>query len=189
MPAHNTDPEFSHKLAVDEVGGGVLVRLEASPDEREALAKRYGILSLDCLSAELRIKPWRNCGLHVTGILEAKAQQACVVSLEPVETDIHEPVSIFLLPPGESDISQTGEVEIDPDSDNELGHLENETADLGELVAEQLAIALPAYPRKEGVSADYIEPAGAGDHANSGQDSPFAILKTAIDPDEGPEKN
>lgn len=189
MPVHSTDPEFSHKLAVDEVGGGVSVRLEASPDERVALAKRYGILSLDRLSAQLRIKPWRKCGLHVAGTMEAKAQQACVVSLEPVETDIHETVSIFLLPPGESDISPTGEVEIDPDSDDELGHLENETADLGELVAEQLAIALPAYPRKQGVTADYIDTAGAGADADGGQDSPFAILKTAIDPDEGPEKN
>jgi hypothetical protein len=136
-------PEFSRPVPLGTVGhAGRRLRLEATAEECAALARRFGILSVERLAAELHLKPEEGNTVLVSGRLTAGLTQACVASLEPVAETIDEPVALRLLPPGR-------EPEDGPDDIDEI-ESPGGVADLGELLAEQLALALDPYPRAPG---------------------------------------
>jgi uncharacterized metal-binding protein YceD (DUF177 family) len=125
------------------------------------LAARLGLLALHSLTAELRLRPESSGGIHVEGHLDASLEQACVVSLEPVAQRVHEAFTLRILPEGEIPSE-------DPDAEDEV-ECENGMAELGEVVAQLLALALDPYPRLEGAEM----PEHGGDDGPRG---PFAAL-------------
>ena len=136
-------PEFSRPLPLGTVReGGRRLTLTATPEECRALADRFGILSLESLAAELRLTPEEDGTTRVEGRIAARLAQACIVTLEPVPQAVDEPVAFRLLPPGRE--PQDG-----PDDIDEI-ECPDGIADLGEAVAEQLALALDPYPRAPG---------------------------------------
>lgn len=158
-------PEFSRPLALAQVGAaGRTEALAASPAECAALAARFGILGIGRLDAVLRLVPEPDGGVLAEGRLSAAVTQACVVSLEPVEQDVDEPVSFRLLPAGA----------IADEAPDEVDAIEtvNGIADLGEAVAEALALALDPYPRL----AEAALPPEASDAA-AGAFAPLAALR------------
>ncbi|HYZ34848.1 MAG TPA: DUF177 domain-containing protein [Crenalkalicoccus sp.] len=156
-------PEFSRPLVLALVGPeGRREVLEASEAERAALARRFGIPAIARLRAELSLRPEPDGAVRAEGRLEAEVTQDCVVTLEPVEQRVEEPVSLRLLPPGE-------EPDEGPEEADEIP-TEGGIADLGEAIAEQLALALDPYPRAPGAEL----PDGA---AGEGALGPFAALR------------
>jgi uncharacterized metal-binding protein YceD (DUF177 family) len=156
-------PEFSRLVSlarVPEAGREEVLR--ASPAECAALALRFGILGVESLEARLLLRSEPGGGVAVTGTLSAAVVQACVVSLEPVTQAVREPVSLRLLPPGE-------EPSDDPEAPDEIP-IEGDAVDLGEAMAEQLALALDPYPRAPGA----VLPDDAGQEGAAG--GPFAAL-------------
>ena len=148
-------PEFSRLERVDALPArGRQVEISASEEERRALAQRFGILSIESLSASLRLVPvGRRQMVRVTGRLLAEVVQACVVSLEPVPERIAEDFELAFGPEeedngGEIDVSFECEDPPDPIVDGEI--------DLGEAVAEHLALALEPFPRAPG--AEFTPP-------------------------------
>ncbi len=143
MPPELTIPEFHRPVPLGTLGqGGHTGRrlvLEATPAECEALAGRLGILGLASLSAVLQLRPEEGGTVLVEGQLAARLTQACVVSLDPVDQVVDEPVAFRLLPPGREPA----------DGPDELDEIESPDgiADLGEAVTELLALALDPYPR------------------------------------------
>jgi uncharacterized metal-binding protein YceD (DUF177 family) len=136
-------PEFSRPLTLGRVGPeGRTDSLEASEAERAALARRFGILGIESLHAALRLAPEPDGAVRVDGRLDAAVTQACVVTLEPVAQRVTEEFAIRLLPAG-------CEPADGPDDLDEI-QTENDVADLGEVVAEQLALVLDPYPRAPG---------------------------------------
>lgn len=155
-------PEFSRLVSLARIpASGREEQLRASPAECAALAKRFGIEAVDRLEAALLLRPEPGGGVMVTGRLSADVVQACVVSLEPVAQRMDEVVVLRLLPPGE-------EPSDDPEGPDEIT-IEGDAIDLGEAVAEQLALALDPYPRAPGAE---LPQAGAGEDA----DGPFGAL-------------
>lgn len=168
-----TTPEFSRLVQVD---GLTRPRsrhhVKATSDERAALAKRFGLLALDELSAELMVEFMTGeREMSVTGRLTAAVTQACVISLEPVTERIDEQVRV--------DFSR--DVTDDPDHDLSIGGGElgvggavlhepwpGQSLDLGELAAQELALSLNPYPRAKG--ARLPDP-------GSMADNPFAALR------------
>lgn len=144
-------PEFSRPLAVERLAGAPQERrIAANAAERAALAVRLGLLELERLEARLRVRgtgPGRR--VRIDGELEAEAVQACVVSLEPVRSRIAESFTqVYLLDPSEPEaraVAVTPESEADDPEPLGPGGL-----DLGEAVAQQLALALDPYPRAPG---------------------------------------
>jgi len=135
--------EFSRPLRVSTVPAtGMALRLDANPAECEAIAGRLGLLALHGFSAELRLKPETAGGVIVDGHISASLEQACVVSLEPVPQRLHEAVQLRIIPEG----SEPSE---DPDAQDEVETV-NGLAELGEVMAQHLALALDPYPRLEG---------------------------------------
>lgn len=144
-------PEFSRPLALGRIlAAPRQERLVATGAECAALAERLGILAVERMGATLQLTPAAEGVVEVTGTLDAAVVQACVVTLEPVVQAVHEPVRWRLLPPGRE--PQDGP----EDPWDEIPTDGTGLVDLGELAAEQLALALDPYPR----APDAVLPAG-----------------------------
>ena len=107
--------------------------------------------------------------MRVEGEVSARITQTCVVSLEPFEVDVEEPVEARFLPrDAKRPAPESGADEfVDPDEPDEIV---DGRVDLGKLASEFLTLALDPYPRKPG--AAFAPPA---DLAEEG--SPFSGLK------------
>ncbi len=130
--------------------GGVAVELSADPAEQRALARRFDLLELSSLRARGRLErrvPGRE--IWFEGWLEAEVVQTCVVSLEPVPATIRQPIARGWRPL-QGRIA-TGTAATPPDlwlvGDDDIEPLSGPILDLGEAVAEELALALDPYPR------------------------------------------
>ena len=167
-------PGFSRIIQRDDVPDvGLDWTMEAGEAARSILAKRFDLVSLDALSARLTVFPWKKRGLRVEGHLTAELAQTCVVSLEPVPMSVDETFTL-LFSPNAVEAAKESEIEIDPLADEPPDLLPEEEVDLGEAVAEQLALSLDPYPRAPGVSL----PVDAGSEATSEKkDNPFELLK------------
>lgn len=136
-------PEFSRLVSLARIAdSGREERLRASPEECAALATRFAIPAVERLEATLVLRPEPGGGVTVAGTLRADVVQTCVVSLEAVPQVVNETVAIRLVPPGQ-------ELSDDPEGPDEIP-IEGDTVDLGEAIAEHLALALDPYPRAAG---------------------------------------
>lgn len=160
--------EFSRPLALGRVGPeGRTEVLEATDSERAALARRFGIPAVQSLRATLRLEPEADGAVMVRGRLEAAVVQDCVVTLEPVPQRVAEDIAFRLLPPGR-------EPSDGPDEPDEI-ETEHGVAELGEAVAEQLALALDPYPR----APDAVLPPEATDES-AGSFAALAALRRKV---------
>lgn len=168
MPDTATDAPFSRPFAWEKVQPrGTAVTLEASAEECRALAAAFGILAVDSVHADLTVTPWRKTGFRVSGEVAADVVQACVVSLDPVPEKVREKVEATFLPESEIILPEGEEIEIDFEAEEPPEPITGPSVDLGQLVAEFVAIGLNPYPRKQGVEfTPFIEDA----------DQPFAAL-------------
>lgn len=166
--------EFCRIIAPDRLGGPkVAESLEASPDERAQVARRLGILAVDRLEAALVVKNL-GAGLYrVEGSWEAEVQQACVVTLEPVADSLSGHLEAAFEARDASAGRGGSEVVVEPEGADPAEILPDEGIDLGELVVQELAVALDPYPRAPGaeVPAAYRPPEVDEDTG------PFAALK------------
>ena len=172
MSGRQIVPEFSRLVAADTVSSHLQRReIAAEPAERKALAERFGLLSLDALSAALELQRQAGDVIHVSGHLSADVVQNCVVSLAPVPSHIE---TDFELSYGGSAVESDEEDEIDIAGLDAPEPVINGQIDLGEALAQQLAIALDPYPRAPGAA---LGPDGfmAGP-AEGGRKQPFAGL-------------
>lgn len=166
MKQHLSHLEFSRPLQTDRVPkAGSVEKLSADPQELKALAKRMKLPAIHSLTAEIKATPWRGGGIKLEGHLTADIEQVSVISLEAFREAVSIPVARYFLPPG-AVVENEGEDDADP--------IEGGIIDLGEVVAEALALDLDPYPRKPGEAfGEHIEDDGAADKT----ESPFAVLR------------
>ncbi|WP_137123706.1 DUF177 domain-containing protein [Roseomonas sp. HF4] len=154
-------PEFSRVRSFARLPpAGREERLAASAAECAALARRFAIPAINRLEAVVRLRPEPGGGVTIGGRLSAEVVQDCVVTLEPVMQAVEEKVALRILPPG-------GEPSDDPEAPDEI-EAEGDVVDLGEALAEQLALALDPYPRAPGAE---LAPEASGETGG-----PFAAL-------------
>ena len=159
--------------------------LEPTAEERSDLAKGLDIEAVRKLRFEGRLTPRGQSGWDLDGKLGATVVQSCIVTLEPVSTRIDMPVTRRYVPAHHLDsYSEGSETEVPEDDSLEpLG----EVIDLESLMHEELALALPAYPRKEGVALEEAQFAEDGVAPMTDEDAkPFAglaALKEKMDKD------
>lgn len=161
-------PEFSRRVDVRQADGRPLV-IEASEAEREALARRFAIVGIDRLAATL--VPLRvGATISVEGRLDAAITQSCAVSGEDLAVVIAEDLHLRFIPPRSAE-QAAEEVELDANDLDEI-EFEGPTFDVGEAVAQSLALAID--PFVTGPDADEARSrAGLLDPEASG---PFAML-------------
>ena len=154
--------EFSRPLLVDRVPNlGCHERLSADEKECAALAKRFGLPRIHSLGGLLKVVPWRGGGLKITGTLNAKVDQVSVISLETFTSDLEFAVERYFLSP------RAGQ----PSAEEDVDIIENGSVDLGEILAETMALELDPHPRQEGEFFSDIE-----EHPDSAKVSPFTSL-------------
>jgi len=145
--------------------------------ERAAIAAQVGVSSVDQLAAKLVAVKFRG-GVRVTGRLTATVTQPSVLTLEPLQQTISEPVDRVFLPGEEKAYAGPADAEVfvDIEGDDLPDHFEGNEADLSDLIVETLALAIDLYPRGEG---ETLEPPDQAPDAST--DSPFAALKALKD--------
>jgi uncharacterized metal-binding protein YceD (DUF177 family) len=150
------------------------IRLRVDSDERATLAAHLSLTSVDRLDVNLHAVKFRG-GVRVTGTLEAEIVQPSVVSLEPVQQAISEPVDRVFLPGGEKQYAGPGgaEIFVDLEGEDVPDHFEGPEADLSDLIVETLSLAVDPYPRAEG---ERLEDIGIATDEDD-EESPFAPLK------------
>lgn len=170
-------PEFSRAIPLSEIGTASKPRhIVADTNEREALARRFGLISLDLLEADVTLQP-DGAGYLAEGRLLGEAQQACVASGEPVPAKIDEQFRIRFV--AESSYDADAEVELDADSCDTLFH-DGRAIDLGEAVAESFALALDPFPRSPNADAA-LKAAGVKDESEAGPFGALAALKEKLE--------
>jgi uncharacterized metal-binding protein YceD (DUF177 family) len=144
--------------------------IEADEASRAALAARFEIPAISVLHGRFTLAHAQGGVITGTLALKARVTLTCVVTLEAFETKLAETAQLRFVPGPAPE-------ELDPetlDGPDEI-EFDGETIDLGEVLAEQLALALPPYPRKPGAAL----PAAASDETAH----PFAALLAFKKPD------
>jgi uncharacterized metal-binding protein YceD (DUF177 family) len=170
--SESQDPIWRVPVRINEIpAGGRHLDLHADGARREAIARMMGLEALPRLDASFDIS--RLGGrVRVQGTVSARVRQTCVVTLEPIESEIHEPVDVVFAPGIPSGVrSEEGlpGVEVAIAADDAPEPLEGESIDLGEIATEHLILGIDPYPRKPG--AVFAAPASPPDAEN-----PFAAL-------------
>ena len=107
------DRPFSYPVKVGHISANpVDVHLEADDTELKGLAALWNVLSVESLTADVKISRWKRDGVRMKGHVQAKIVQACVVTLEPIENEIQEDVDLVFAPDAVVDLS---EVEVSDD--------------------------------------------------------------------------
>lgn len=145
--------DFSRPLALADLNNKpVNITLEADAEERAAIASRLELPTVHACTARLTVRR-SGSRVHVTGGFEADAEQVCVISLEPFRTRIADTIDeeFFL-----SDEPEALEIDLDPD-DVMAEPLTGDTLDLGELVIQNLSLAVDPHPRADGADLAGLE--------------------------------
>lgn len=164
--------EFSRPIKARHIHEDVQTH-EIIADEaaRAALAARFGLPGIAHLRGVFTL--WHERGGIIAAKLsmQARVTQTCVVTLEPFGAKLAEESDLRFVPAREEVKEGEEEEDVTPESldgPDEIPYT-NEIIDLGEALAEQLALALDPYPRKPGAK---LPDEAVDDSAN-----PFALLK------------
>ena len=196
-------PEISRIINVKDIvssSAPVEMSISASHDELAALAKRFDLQDISSLSAHVRLTPTStptkdsDTSPDILAVVNFKANltQTCSVSLDPVDDEITASISqIFSHSRYSGDIDESEDPEDEGEfieiSDMEAANdamteppepIINGKIDIGEFIAEELAIRINPFPRKKGVEFEWVSKNSIESDAPSG---PFAALATLKD--------
>ncbi|TGX54713.1 DUF177 domain-containing protein [Sphingomonas gei] len=150
-------PEFTRPHRLDQLGvGETAVEIEATPDERAALARRFDLVAIDRLAARFALV--RDAiGVRASGHLSAAVTQSCGVTGDPLPAEIKEDFAIRFRPEPAQDESHD-DIELD-EEEMDVVFYTGSALDLGEAAAETLALSLDPFPRSPG-AAEILRQAG-----------------------------
>ena len=167
-------PEFSRKVALSRLDGQVWAsELEARPEERNALAVRFGLQSVDRLVASVEVHPRNVHGLiRVDGRFSADVVQTCIVTLDPVPAHVEEDFTAYFTDDPDYAQADDLEVEVAIEAADPPEPITGDAIDVGETAVQYFATALDPYPRCPDASIDALEAELGEDIRNN----PFAVL-------------
>ncbi len=175
MTGSHACDEFTRVVDVSDLGDDER-RLDvvADEDERRALAADLDLLALEALEATAWLAPaGSDREVRLRASFRARVVQACVVTLEPVESVIEESFGLTYRPVDEADAAAR-EVEVVLDEEDPPEPLVGGRVDVGAAIAEHLALALDPYPRRPGA---HLDASAAETRAAAGEgEGPFAVL-------------
>ena len=166
--------------------------LEVSESDRELVAKRLGVVSVDRLHVMFDVsRPEGGYIIKVKGRLEADVVQECVVSCQPVVDHLEEEFEAFYadreravllsckrreqdLKNGAAEIEILREEE-DPEP------IVNGQIDLADLAMQYLSLGLDSYPKAEGVVYDGPSDDEAREEPAESRKNPFEALRQLKD--------
>ena len=167
-------PEFSRPFRIDTLGGSPRqVSIGADAAEREALARRFGLVAIGSLVAEAGLTRTGDA-VVAEGTAAAAVTQSCIATGEPVEAQVEEEFRIEFRPHPER-VSAEEEIELSG-SELDVVFYDGGAIDLGEAVAETVSLALNPYPRSLAAEAALKEAGVKSEEEARAESSPFAAL-------------
>ena len=143
------------------------VDVTATTEECAAVAEAVALPGIAALQASFRIVPRAGDRVELDGRVRATVTQTCVVSLEPFDSAIEQPVALSFAPeampvPEPRGRGGRGEVEVasqmpvggNDDQEDPPDPILDDTIDLGAVAVEFMVLGLDPYPRKPGVHFD-----------------------------------
>lgn len=162
---------FSRIIRATEVPvSGFNVELEADTETRNQIAQRLGIPVVKSFKGDLEVERTAD-GFDLRGRMTAVLERQCVSSLEFFEEAVEENFEIAFSRYEEEYEHPEGEIEID---DTAPEPLTEEGVDLGEILVQQLSLAMSQHPRKPDAASLALE------FGKSNKISPFADLDEKI---------
>lgn len=169
------DHPWSFPVAVAQLPeAGLHQILEPTPAQRDLIAAAAGVNAVTHVKATIEVAPSVGGRINVTGRVQARVGQTCVVTLDPIESDVDEAIDAVFAPPSQIPVSaksiqkdegETFEIPNQPEP------IVNGVIDLGQLALEFLVLGIDPYPRKAGVAFSPPQtPEDPDEH-------PFAALK------------
>ena len=163
-------PEFSRAVDRRHLKAAPL-RLVAGEAERKALARRFGLVAIARLKAEVSLEADGEA-VDAKGTLSADIVQSCAITGDDLPVTIEEPLTLRFVP--EAPATEE-ELELAEDELDEIPY-SGTAFDLGEAVAQSLALAID--PFATGPRADRVrKEKGLLDEAARGPFAALAALK------------
>lgn len=147
------------------------VKLVASEAERAALAKRFELVAVTRLEANLALTK-DGAAVLAEGSLSADIVQSCAISGEDLPVLVREKLKFRFVPAGQ--YSPDEELELEADELDEI-EFTGTSFDIGEAVAQSLVLAID--PFAEGPDATRVRREVLKDAAESGPFAALAALK------------
>ena len=154
---------------------GLHQEIKADETVRKAIADIAELREVISAHAAFDLMPNKRDGrVHVTGRVQARVGQTCVVTLDPIENDIDERIDLIFAPPEQ--IPQMADLvdeadDSDEDTPDPPEPIVNGLIDIGRLATDALFLGVDPYPRKpDAVFEQAVEVVDPEDH-------PFAALK------------
>jgi uncharacterized metal-binding protein YceD (DUF177 family) len=172
----NTRPEPCWHVPVrpdDVPDTGLHIDIVADSRVRGAVAALAGVEEIPRLEAAVDVARHGD-GLRAAGKVSATVGQTCVVTLEPITSDVEESFEVVFAPAGSSAaaFSAIGPAE---SADEPAELIVDGVADLGGVLTEFLLLGIDCYPRKPG--AAFLAPADI-----DAAPGPFAVLAKLKNP-------
>ena len=144
----------------------------ATPAECAAIATELGLAACLSLTAAYTIRAIGGGRYKLTGTLEAKLTQSCIITLEPMETEAKIPVAVEFSPNADQPPQASAEGEdFEVLSLPDLEPIENAGLNVGRVMLEALAAGIDLYPKKPDATFAWNDPRGTATEIH-----PFAAL-------------
>ena len=174
-------PELSRLVTASSLlKGETRFEIETSDKERARIAKRLDLVTLNSLSASLRLIVSNDGGaVDVEGEFTAETVQQCAVTLEPLVCEVIGALSIRYAFNAEADLLAPINTKDDAEEDPPEPIIDG-VFELGESLTQALSLEIEAYPRSPGLPYDvYVSGeglSGAATDTITGKAGPFAGL-------------
>lgn len=173
-PQHTTSQGFHRPVRLTRLVRATTHEFDeiADANERAAVAELLDLQGVSKMRIAGKLEAADGGGWTFRGTLGASVTQTCVATLKPVPARIDVPVRRDYVPgldAGAADIA------LDPDAPDDLEPMPD-TLDLGALATEELALALPPYPRAKNAGVGDAEARPPGAAPLEPEPKPFAAL-------------
>jgi uncharacterized metal-binding protein YceD (DUF177 family) len=134
--------EFTRLVSLARLGAEPFRQhIAADDEERSTLARRFDLVSLDLLEADVELVREPMGTILLSATFAAEFAQQCIVTLDPVAGSVSERFQLRYGPPEAEEMAPAGE------SDPTFEPLESESIDIGEAIAQEFSLSLPPFPR------------------------------------------
>lgn len=157
---------------------GKVFRIEANEEQRAYLARRFDLVALEALDAEVTLRPLpKGETIALEGHFSAEIVQKCVISLQPFASSVKGSVTrrFGSVPSLDEDV----EILIEMDEEEPPEPLDDGKIDICEAVAEEFGLNLDPFPRSPDVEFEGYEAGNNKEEAEN--DGPFAALAALKD--------
>lgn len=150
------------------------IEFVAEPEERAALTEWAGVRAVKAFSGKATLRRLSTTRFAIRASFEAEIEQTCVVTLEPMTSQLSGELSRELFYCEAAD-SEGGELTLAAGDDDAPDTVTSYKYDVCLPLLEEFSLSINPYPRKEG--AVFAEKTGESKERNN----PFAALKVLKD--------